>query len=137
MKTLSEWLAWCERLHPQAIELGLDRVKAVADRMKLGFDAPVISVAGTNGKGSTCAMLEAIALQAGYRTGVYTSPHLVHFEERCRIGGEIVQPQALLPHFERVESARAADAVALTYFEFTTLAILSLMADSSLDVAIL
>jgi dihydrofolate synthase / folylpolyglutamate synthase len=134
MKTLSEWLAWCERLHPQAIELGLERVKAVAARMKLRFEAPVISVAGTNGKGSTCAMLEAIALQAGYRTGVYTSPHLVHFEERCRIHGEIVKSEALLPHFEQVEAARQG--VSLTYFEFTTLAIMSLMAASKLDLAI-
>jgi len=70
MKNLSEWLAWCEQLHPQAIELGLERVKAVARRLPISFDAPVITVGGTNGKGSTCAMLEAIALQAGYRTGV-------------------------------------------------------------------
>ena len=90
MQTLQDWLAHCERLHPKSIELGLDRVRAVADRMGLRFDCPVITVAGTNGKGSTCAMLEAIALQAGWRTGVYTSPHLVDFEERCRIHGEIV-----------------------------------------------
>jgi dihydrofolate synthase/folylpolyglutamate synthase len=135
MKTLAEWLAWCEQLHPKSIELGLDRVRAVADRMAIRFTSPVITVAGTNGKGSTCAMLEAIALQAGYRAGVYTSPHLVHFEERCRIHGEIVNAQALLPHFERVEAARRD--VLLTYFEFTTLAILSLMAASRLDVAIL
>jgi dihydrofolate synthase/folylpolyglutamate synthase len=135
MNTLTEWLAWCERLHPAKIELGLDRVKAVADRLGLRFACPVITVAGTNGKGSTCAMLEAIALEAGYRTGLYTSPHLVHFEERCRIGGEIVKPEALLPHFERVEAARQD--VLLTYFEFTTLAIMSLMAASNLDLAIL
>ncbi|HXD39701.1 MAG TPA: bifunctional tetrahydrofolate synthase/dihydrofolate synthase [Ramlibacter sp.] len=135
MKTLAEWLAWCEQLHPKNIALGLDRVAAVADRMALRLTSPVITVAGTNGKGSTCAMLEAIALQAGYRTGLYTSPHLVHFEERCRIHGEIVTAQALLPHFERVEAARRD--VLLTYFEFTTLAILSLMAASRLDVAIL
>jgi dihydrofolate synthase/folylpolyglutamate synthase len=135
MDTLQEWLAHCERLHPRTIELGLDRVKTVADRMGLRFDCPVITVAGTNGKGSTCAMLEAIALQAGYRTGVYTSPHLVHFEERCRIHGEIAKPQDLVPHFERVEAQRAG--VTLTYFEFTTLAIMSLMAASKLDVAIL
>jgi dihydrofolate synthase/folylpolyglutamate synthase len=135
MKTLPEWLAWCERLHPHAIELGLDRVRAVADRLPIRFDAPVISVAGTNGKGSTCAMLEAIALQAGYRTGVYTSPHLVHFQERCRIGGEVARAEALVPHFEWVEAARQG--VSLTYFEFTTLAILSLMAASKLDLAIL
>jgi dihydrofolate synthase/folylpolyglutamate synthase len=135
MNTLSDWLAWCERLHPNKIELGLDRVKAVADRLALRFASPVITVAGTNGKGSTCAMLEAIALQAGYRTGLYTSPHLVHFEERCRIGGEIVEAQALLAHFERVEAARQD--VSLTYFEFTTLAIMSLMAASNLDLVIL
>jgi dihydrofolate synthase/folylpolyglutamate synthase len=135
MKELDEWLAHCERLHPKTIDLGLERVQAVARRMGLRFDCPVITVAGTNGKGSTCAMLEAIALQAGWRTGVYTSPHLVHFEERCRIGGEIVQAAALVPHFERVEAAR--EGAALTYFEFTTLAILGLMAASGLDVAIL
>ncbi len=135
MKTLPEWLAWCEQLHPKQIELGLDRVKAVADRLPIRFECPVITVAGTNGKGSTCAMLEAIALQSGYRTGVYSSPHLVHFEERCRIRGEIVGAAALVPHFERVEAARQG--VTLTYFEFTTLAILSLLAASDLDVAIL
>lgn len=135
MKELEEWLAHCERLHPKTIDLGLERVQAVAQRMGLRFACPVITVAGTNGKGSTCAMLEAIALQAGWRTGVYTSPHLVHFEERCRIAGEIVQAAALVPQFERVEAAR--EGATLTYFEFTTLAILGLMADSGLDVAIL
>ena len=135
METLQDWLAHCESLHPKTIEMGLERVQAVADRMGLAFECPVISVAGTNGKGSTCAMLEAIALQAGYRTGVYTSPHLVNFEERCRVHGEIVRPEALVPHFERVEAARQG--VTLTYFEFTTLAIMSLLAVSGLDVAIL
>ena len=135
MDTLQDWLAHCERLHPSTMELGLDRVRAVAQRMALAFACPVVTVAGTNGKGSTCAMFEAIALQAGRRTGVYTSPHLVHFEERCRIGGDIARPEDLVPHFARVEAAR--EAVSLTYFEFTTLAILSLMAASNLDVAIL
>src|SRR5687767_5367167 len=96
MKTLQEWLAYCESLHPKTIELGLDRVKSVAARMQLRFGCPVITVAGTNGKGSTCAMLEAIALESGYRPGVYTSPHLVHFEERCRIHGEIVKGDELV-----------------------------------------
>lgn len=135
MDKLQDWLAHCERLHPKTIAMGLDRVQAVAGRMGLAFDCPVITVAGTNGKGSTCAMLEAICLQAGYKTGVYTSPHLVHFEERCRIHGEIVQAEVLLPHFGKVEAARGD--TQLTYFEFTTLAILSLLAASSLDVAIL
>ncbi|KOC23417.1 folylpolyglutamate synthase [Comamonas testosteroni] len=137
--TLDAWLAYCERLHPQNIALGLDRVREVAQRMGLQFDCPVITVAGTNGKGSTCAMLEAVALQSGFRPGVYTSPHLVHFEERCRVGGEIVRAEELIPHFEAVEQARVKDGkeVALTYFEFTTLAILRLMSLSRLDVAIL
>ncbi|MFY8105244.1 MAG: bifunctional tetrahydrofolate synthase/dihydrofolate synthase, partial [Ramlibacter sp.] len=135
MDTLQDWLAHCERLHPKTIDMGLDRVREVAQRMDLRFACPVITVAGTNGKGSTCAMLEAIALEAGWRTGVYTSPHLVHFQERCRIRGEAVDPQALVPHFARVEAARQG--VTLTYFEFTTLAILDLMVASGLDVAIL
>ena len=135
MKTLPQWLAHCEALHPRTIELGLDRVRAVADRMHLRFTCPVITVAGTNGKGSTCAMLEAILEQAGYRTGVYTSPHLVFFEERCRIHGEIVKASELIAHFDRVELARGD--ISLTYFEFTTLAILSLLAVSNLEVAIL
>jgi dihydrofolate synthase/folylpolyglutamate synthase len=136
--TLDAWLAYCERLHPKNIALGLDRVREVAQRLDLRFDCPVITVAGTNGKGSTCAMLEAVVLQSGFRPGVYTSPHLVHFEERCRVGGEIVKAAELLPHFEAVEQARVQGTeVALTYFEFTTLAILRLMSLSRLDVAIL
>ena len=147
MNTLPEWLAHCERLHPQGIsgiELGLDRVQRVAHRMGLGFSCPLITVAGTNGKGSTCAMLEAIYGQAGYRTGVYTSPHLVHFEERCRVSGEPVDAQALVPAFAAVEAARLGSAagddageVQLTYFEFTTLAILRTLSASGIDVAIL
>ena len=104
--TLTEWLAHCERLHPKTIELGLDRVREVARRMALRLDCPVITVAGTNGKGSTCAMLEAVLLQAGYRTGVFTSPHLVHFEERCRIHGEIAGATEFVAHFAAVERAR-------------------------------
>ena len=135
MKTLQDWLAHCEQLHPQAIDMGLDRVKAVAERLALHFEGPVITVAGTNGKGSTCAMLEAILLEAGYRTGVYTSPHLVHFQERCRLHGESASAEALAQAFAQVEAVRGE--VSLTYFEFSTLAILSLMAQSNLDVVIL
>ena len=138
MNSLESWLAHCERLHPHTIDMGLDRVQEVVKRLGLRFEACVITVAGTNGKGSTCAMLEACLLQAGYRTGVYTSPHLVHFQERCRIHGETVQPDDLLPHFQKVEDARCQGSeISLTYFEFTTLAILSLMAEANLDVAIL
>jgi len=135
MKTLDDWLAHCERLHPNAIDMGLERVRAVAERMALEFDCPVFSVAGTNGKGSTCAMLEAILQEAGFRTGVYTSPHLVHFEERCRVRGAPVTAADLLPGFEAVEAARAG--ATLTYFEFTTLAILHTLARAGLDAVIL
>lgn len=135
MKTLQQWLDWCEQLHPVAIDMGLERVKVVADRMNLRLDCPVITVAGTNGKGSTCAMLEAVLLQAGYRTGVYTSPHLVHFEERCRLHGESASAELFAEAFAAVEAARGD--VSLTYFEFSTLAILRLMAQAGLDVAIL
>ena len=135
MKTLSEWLAHCEQLHPQAIDMGLDRVRQVAQRMNLRLTMPVITVAGTNGKGSTCALLEAIYLQAGYKTGVYTSPHLVHFEERCRLVGESPQAEVFASAFECVESARHD--TSLTYFEFSTLAILKMMSDAELDVVIL
>lgn len=137
--TLEEWLAHCERIHPQQIDMGLARVSAVAERLGLHFECPVITVAGTNGKGSTCAMIEAVALQAGYRTGVYTSPHLVHFEERCRIHGDSVNASELIANFEAVESARTlnGEEITLSYFEFTTLAILRLMSLAKLDLAIL
>ena len=137
-QTLDDWLAHCEQLHPVAIDMGLERVKVVADRMGLQLKCPVITVAGTNGKGSTCAMLESILRQAGYRTGVYTSPHLVRFEERLRIGGETVDAAELVASFVTVARARVENAeVSLTYFEFSTLAILDVMAHSNLDVAIL
>ncbi len=143
MNTLNDWLAHAERLHPAGIALGLDRVRQVAERLELRFDCPVITVAGTNGKGSTCAMLEAVLQRSGWRCGVYTSPHLIRFEERCRIGGEAIDGAELLPHFEAVEKARVGgaanggDLVELTYYEFTTLAILRLMAHANIDVAVL
>ncbi|MGH8797365.1 MAG: bifunctional tetrahydrofolate synthase/dihydrofolate synthase [Caldimonas sp.] len=133
--TLDEWLARCERMHPKEIDLTLDRVRQVKERLALGFEAPVIVVAGTNGKGSTCAMLESIALQAGYRVGLYSKPHLVHFEERCRVNGAMVAGTDLLPHFAAVEAARGE--VSLTYFEFTLLAITRLLASLPLDLVIL
>ena len=137
--TLSDWLAHCEQLHPKNIDMGLERVRAVAQAMAIKFDCPVITVAGTNGKGSTCAMLESILTQAGYRTGVYTSPHLVHFEERLRLKGEPVDAADLVAGFARVEAARGlnGEEISLTYFEFSTLAILDVMARAKLDVAIL
>jgi len=135
MKTLADWLAHAEHLHPKNIELGLDRVRAVAEKVGLAFECPVITVAGTNGKGSTCAMLESILTHAGYRTAVFTSPHLVRFEERLRLRGDAVDGDELSKHFETVERMRGD--VALTYFEFTTLAILLCIAANKPDVAIL
>jgi dihydrofolate synthase/folylpolyglutamate synthase len=139
LNTLEDWLAYCEQLHPKSIDMGLERVRAVAQRMDIRFACPVITVAGTNGKGSTCAMLEAILLQAGYRTGVFTSPHLVHFEERLRLKGDPVNAMDLVAACARVERARGLNdaEISLTYFEFTTLAILDVMARSGLDVVIL
>jgi len=132
---LQDWLNHCERLHPQTIEMGLERVSLVAKTMGLTFDCPVVTVAGTNGKGSTCAMLESVYRQAGYKTGLYTSPHLVYFQERCCINGQPVAQAELVRHFERVEVARGH--VSLSYFEFTSLALFSCLADAGLDVVIL
>ncbi len=139
MKTLTDWLDHCERLHPKNIDLGLDRVRVVALRMGIRFDCPVFTVAGTNGKGSTCAMLESILGHAGYRTGVYTSPHLVHFEERLRLSGVPADASVLADAFARVERSRCEgdEPVSLTYFEFSTLAILDIMARARLDVVVL
>ncbi len=135
--TLDDWLARCERLHPKEIDMTLDRTLAVKQHLGLAFSVPVITVAGTNGKGSTCAMLEAIALHAGYRVGLYIKPHFVHFEERCRINGESVAAADLVPHFEAVEAARLALGLSLSYFEFTTLAIAHLLSKAPLDLVIL
>ena len=138
LSTLEEWLAHCERVHPTTIDMGLERVRTVAQRMAIQFDCPVITVAGTNGKGSTCAMLESILGQAGYRTGVYSSPHLVRFEERLRLRGESANAAQFVEGFAAVEAARQqGEAVSLSYFEFATLACLHIMQNSQLDVVIL
>jgi dihydrofolate synthase/folylpolyglutamate synthase len=133
--TLDAWLAHVEHLHHRPIDLTLDRVRAVAARLKLKFDCPVFIVGGTNGKGSTCAMLDSILRAAGYRTGLYTSPHLVRFNERAQVDGTIASDADLLPHFAAVEQARQGES--LTYFEFTTLAILRLFTQAKLDAAVL
>jgi dihydrofolate synthase / folylpolyglutamate synthase len=145
--TLEDWLAYIEGLHPKNIEMGLDRVRAVWQRLGLQLNCPVITVAGTNGKGSTCAMLESIYTQAGYRTAVYSSPHLVHFLERCRISGSNAKATEFIAACARIESARSGfdnktgmqtvPAIALTYFEFTTLAFFVLMCQQNIHVAIL
>ena len=134
-RSLDHWLAHCERLHPKSMDFTLERVSAVRARLGLRFECPVISVAGTNGKGSTCALLESIARHAGYRTALHIKPHLVHFEERCLIDGTPVEAARLLPHFEAVEAARGD--ITLTYFEFTLLAILLAFVEARPDVVIL
>ena len=134
--TLPAWLALLESRHAEThIDMGLDRVRAVKARMQLAFACPVIMVAGTNGKGSTCAMLESILLHSGYRTGLYIKPHFLDFNERARINGEMAGDAALIASFDVVEDARGD--IDLTYFEFTTLAICHLLATSEIDVAIL
>jgi dihydrofolate synthase / folylpolyglutamate synthase len=134
--TLPDWLALLESRHAEIhIDMGLERVRAVKDRLALSFDCPVIMVAGTNGKGSTCAMLEAVLLQSGYRVGLYIKPHFLDFNERARINGEMASDAALVAAFGAVEAVRGD--VSLTYFEFTTLAIMYLIAHAGVDVAIL
>lgn len=137
---LAGWLALIERQHPQGIALGLDRVRAVATRMGLGKPARcVVTVGGTNGKGSTVAFIEAIARASGWRVGAYTSPHLLAYNERVRIDGVDAGDAALVEAFAAVHAARGdgADAVPLTYFEYGTLAALWLFARASLDLAVL
>lgn len=135
MKNLDDWLAHCARLHPQTMDLSLERTAEVRRRLGLHFDVPLITVAGTNGKGSTCAMLESMARHAGYRVGLYQKPELVHFTERCRVNGAPVAAAALVPHFEAVETARGD--ITLTTFEFTTLAIARLLSMAEVDLVIL
>lgn len=140
--TLQEWLTFIERQHVRPIDLGLDRSRAVSQALGQRQTCPVILVGGTNGKGSTCAMLERILLAAGYRVGLYTSPHLLHYNERVRINGRPVEDAVLCAGFERVEAARAATKVshggtALTYFEFGTLCAWEVFATQTLDVLIL
>jgi len=134
---LDQWLAWQEGLHPKEIDLGLDRVRQVL--IQLGLPPrpahKVITVAGTNGKGSSCAMLEAIYLAAGYRVGTYTSPHLLRYNERIRFDGEQIDDARLCQVFEQIDQARGD--ISLSYFEFGTLAAIVAFAQSKLDVAIM
>ncbi|RJG47697.1 bifunctional tetrahydrofolate synthase/dihydrofolate synthase [Motilimonas pumila] len=135
-QTLAQWLTHLERLHPSEIELGLDRVRQVAQRLNLiHFDAKLVLVGGTNGKGTTCAMLESILLQAGYKVGVYCSPHLIRYTERVRINRQELTEQAHCQSFLDIEKGRGD--IALTYFEFGTLSALNLLKQANLDVVLL
>jgi len=136
---LDDWLKHLETAHPVGIDMGLERITRVKEAMQLNFKAVVFTVGGTNGKGSTCALLESILLAASYKVGCHTSPHLLSFNERARVNGENVSDELLLEHFRAVELARASlpNPPTLTYFEFTTLAIMHLFARADLDAVIL
>ncbi|MDD2686503.1 MAG: bifunctional tetrahydrofolate synthase/dihydrofolate synthase [Gallionella sp.] len=150
-KALADWLSHLESLHPKTIALGLERVAQIKQRLHLQPDFPVIIVGGTNGKGSVCAMLEAILHAAGFKVGCYTSPHLLDYNERVRIAKQHVSDAELCASFEAIELARKAlplpakqrellaadDEIPLTYFEFGTLAAMQLFMAHKVDVAIL
>ena len=134
--SLAEWLSYIEQQHPATIDMGLERVRAVATAMGLGQPAPhTIVVGGTNGKGSTVAFIEAIARAAGWKVGAYTSPHLLRYNERVRIDGDDASDAALIDAFNAIEDARGS--TTLTYFEYGTLAALHLFAQAGLDLAVL
>ncbi len=134
--SLADWLSWQETQHPKLIDLGLERVSAVLWRMGLAQPShAVITVAGTNGKGSCVALLESIYRAAGYRTGSYSSPHLLRYNERIRVLGAEVDDARLCAAFERIDAARAG--ISLSYFEFGTLAAIDILQRAQLDVAIL
>jgi len=135
-QSLSQWLEWQEGLHFTAIELGLDRCMTVAENMDLlQPDFAVISVAGTNGKGSSVTMLDSILKHAGYKTGCYTSPHLIRYNERIKINSQEVIDPVLCETFERINLARGD--ISLTYFEFGTLAAFDIFKRAEIDIAIL
>ncbi len=133
--SLDQWLEHIDLLHPHSIDMGLDRVVAVRDALGLRLRCPVITVGGTNGKGSACAMLQAVLCAAGYRTGCYTSPHLTRYNERVCVGGKAASDEALCRAFAAVEAGRAGRP--LTYFEFGTLAAVWLFDRENVDVAVL
>lgn len=135
-RSLGQWLSWLEQLHPSEIELGLQRIRDVADRLGLSRPAQrVVTVTGTNGKGSTCAFVAAICQAQGLRTGVYSSPHFLRYNERIQIAGEAVSDELICQAFSAIERVRGE--TSLTYFEMGTLAALWIFARSGLDVAIL
>lgn len=133
--SLQDWLYYLETAHSKPIDLGLERVKAVAGKLALATPYRIITVAGTNGKGSTCAMLDAILLASGYKVGLYTSPHLIDFNERIRVNGEFASDADIIEQFSRIEQARGD--ITLSYFEYATLAALLLFEREHVDVAVL
>jgi len=136
-RSLKDWLIYLEQLHPKLIDMGLERVRRVKLALDLNPRFPVIVVGGTNGKGSTCAMLEAILSEAGYRVGCYTSPHLLHYNERIRIGRQEVSDDTICAAFSAIEFARQRCQTSLTYFEVGTLAAMWLFVRQPVEVAVL
>jgi dihydrofolate synthase/folylpolyglutamate synthase len=132
---LSDWLTWLETLSPKEIDLGLDRVQAVLQRLSIEIPANVLLIAGTNGKGSCVAMIEALLRAAGYRVGAYTSPHIIRYNERIVVHGVPAADEEIIAAFERVAEARQD--VPLTYFEYGTLAAMAVFAVQDLDVWVL
>jgi dihydrofolate synthase / folylpolyglutamate synthase len=136
MKSLSDWLRWQETLHPSSIDLGLERIRRTLQRLEWRTPAcPVITVGGTNGKGSTVALTARILGAAGYRVGTFTSPHLLRYNERITIDGREISDASLVAAFERIDAARGADT--LTFFEFNTLAALLVFETAGLDAIVL
>lgn len=133
---LSAWLQYLEQLHPVSIELGLDRIRKVAERLQLNLESSrIITIAGTNGKGSTAALLEALLIKADHSVGLYRSPHLQHYNERLQINGRMASDESLCIAFEKIEVARAE--ISLSYFEFGTLAAFLLFAEQDLEYLLL
>lgn len=134
-RSLPEWLSYLEAIHPATIELGLERTQSVFSRLGLSFSGRIVTVAGTNGKGTTCRTIESLALAQGLRTGVYSSPHILDYRERVRVNDKILSETRHCRAFEQVELARQD--TSLTYFEFGTLAALVLLAEDDPDIILL
>tara|TARA_Y100001936_G_scaffold253640_1_gene319680 strand:+ start:14944 stop:16242 length:1299 start_codon:yes stop_codon:yes gene_type:complete len=137
VKNLYSWLEYIDRIHPSNIEMSLGRLNQVKTNLNFSLSFPIITVSGTNGKGSVCAILESILSQAGYLVGCYTSPHLLRYNERIRIGKKEVNDDELCKAFNIIEAARVESGASLTYFEFSTLVAMELIAKARVDVAIL
>lgn len=133
--SLSDWLTWLETLSPKEIDLGLERVQLLLERLQPGRPEHVLLVAGTNGKGSSVAMADTLLRASGKRVGAYTSPHVIHYNERIVVNGKAVDDKTIITAFEQVEAARAD--TELTYFEFGTLAAVVIFAAADLDVWLL
>lgn len=135
-RTLQQWLNWQEKLHLSEIDLGLERIGKVAKSLGLlSPNFPIITVAGTNGKGSSVAMLDAILTAAGYQTGCYTSPHLIDYNERIKLKGINASDEKIIAAFEKIDNVR--EDISLTYFEFSTLAAMLIFSQENVDIAIL